>query len=478
MAYLEDKNLEFLQYCSTEDLQILVDYLTKDKDGQLRVSEELTTKESYKKYYPHSLPMMWKEIVEELQHYGGNTFANTFRGSGVPYKEILTDVARKQKVNFNSDNSVELIEQYILQSIMQKAIEKMSEEELKNFLTEMNAGKMIGTKQALTAGALTALRLGGFGTYKMAVVIANAVAKSLLGRGLTFAGNATLTRTLGVALGPIGWIITVLWTAIDIASPAYRVTIPCVIQIAYMRLKFQEASLKENDFSNEISEELNFSDSGIFNEVNKKDIQSFFEEVQKLRNKNELQEALMLLEQKEEEYGFLSEFKLAKEQIVRNIQLIKARSFFNKIQNLLDKEKYEEAIKLLNANATNYSSNEEFSTLMQKADYKMTLIKAKNYFDSLEKLLAENDYESVLKSLNENKETYGIYSRFSKLYEQALSKKKEGEVDLFFDNLGTLLKEDKYKEVLRILYQNEEKYQSFGRFKEIEEKALKGLKEN
>ena len=473
MAYLEDKNLEFLQYCSTEDLQILVDYLTKDKDGQLRVSEELTTKESYKKYYPHSLPMMWKEIVEELQHYGGNTFANTFRGSGVPYREILTDVAKKQKVNFNSDNSVELIEQYILQSIMQKAIEGMSEEELKNFLTEMNAGKMIGTKQALTAGALTALRLGGFGTYKMAVVIANAVAKSLLGRGLTFAGNATLTRTLGVALGPIGWIITVLWTAIDIASPAYRVTIPCVIQVAYMRLKFQEASFKEIS-----KEELNSPDSETFDEVNKKDIQSFFEEVQKLRNKNELQEALMLLEQKEEEYGFLSEFKLAKEQIVRNIQLIKARSFFNKIQNLLDEEKYEEAIKLLNANATNYSSNEEFSTLMQKADYKMTLIKAKNYFDSLEKLLAENDYESVLKSLNENKETYGIYSRFSKLYEQALSKKKEGEVDLFFDNLETLLKEDKYKEVLRILYQNEEKYQSFGRFKEIEEKTLKGLKEN
>nr|WP_311459718.1 DUF3944 domain-containing protein [uncultured Capnocytophaga sp.] len=473
MAYLEDENLEFLQYCSTEDLQILVDYLTKDKDGQLRVSEELTTKESYKKYYPHSLPIMWKEIAEELQHYGGNTFANTFRGSGVPYREILTDVAKKQKVNFNSDNSVELIEQYILQSIMQKAIEKMSEEELKNFLTEMNAGKMIGTKQALTAGALTALRLGGFGTYKMAVVIANAVAKSLLGRGLTFAGNATLTRTLGVALGPIGWIITVLWTAIDIASPAYRVTIPCVIQVAYMRLKFQEASFKEIS-----KEELNSPDSETFDEVNKKDIQSFFEEVQKLRNKNELQEALMLLEQKEEEYGFLSEFKLAKEQIVRNIQLIKARSFFNKIQNLLDEEKYEEAIKLLNANATNYSSNEEFSTLMQKADYKMTLIKAKNYFDSLEKLLAENDYESVLKSLNENKETYGIYSRFSKLYEQALSKKKEGEVDLFFDNLETLLKEDKYKEVLRILYQNEEKYQSFGRFKEIEEKALKGLKEN
>jgi len=342
MAYLEDKNLEFLQYCSTEDLQVLVDYLTKDKDGELRVSEELTSTEAYKKYYPHSLPMMWKQIAEELQHYGGNTFANGLRGTGVSYREILTDVAKKQKVNFNSNNSVEQIEQYILQSIMEKAIEEMSEEELKNFLTEMNAGKSIGTKQAMTAGALTVLRLGGFGTYKMAVIVANAVARSLLGRGLTFAGNATLTRTLGVALGPIGWIVTGLWTLLDIASPAYRVTIPCVIQVAYMRLKLQEEALKKNHFSergdNAPKKE---SDSSFelksFREANEKNIQYFFEEVQKLRNKNQLQDALMLLEQKESEFGFLPEFKLAKEQIIANIQRVKAKAFFDKIENLLDK---------------------------------------------------------------------------------------------------------------------------------------------
>ena len=280
MAYLEDKNLEFLQHCSTEDLQVLVDYLTKDKDGELRVSEELTSTEAYKKYYPHSLPMMWKQIAEELQHYGGNTFANGLRGTGVPYREILTDVAKKQKVNFNSNNSVEQIEQYILQSIMEKAIQEMSEEELKNFLTEIDAGKTIGTKQAMTAGALAALRLGGFATYKMAVIVANAVARSLLGRGLTFAGNATLTRTLGVALGPIGWIVTGLWTLLDIASPAYRVTIPCVIQVAYMRLKLQEEALKRNHFSERVDnapkEESDSSfDLKSFREANEKNIQYF-----------------------------------------------------------------------------------------------------------------------------------------------------------------------------------------------------------
>lgn len=439
MAYLEDKNLEFLQYCSTEDLQVLVDYLTKDKDGELRVSEDLTPTEAYKKYYPHSLPMMWKQIAEELQHYGGNTFANGLRGTGVSYREILTDVAKKQKVNFNSNNSVEQIEQYILQSIMEKAIEEMSEEELKKFLTEIDAGKTVGTKQAMTAGALTALRLGGFTTYKMAVIVANAVARSLLGRGLSFAGNATLTRTLGVALGPIGWIVTGLWTLLDIASPAYRVTIPCVIQVAYMRLKFQEEALK-----GELS-----SDITSFRETNEKNIQNFFEEVQKLRNKNMPQEALMLLEQKEDEFGFLPEFKLLKEQIVGNIQQVKAKTFFDKIEKLLDEEKCEEAINLLNANSTIYYSYEEFGALSQKTEYKMNLLKAKNYFNSLEELLVKNDYESVIKSLSENRDLYGMYSRFQKLQEEALSMRKMTDVNSFFDNLESLLEQKKYREVLK-----------------------------
>lgn len=484
MAYLEDKNLEFLQYCSTEDLQVLVDYLTKDKDGDLRVSETLTGTEAYKKYYPHSLPMMWKLIAEELQHYGGNTFANGLRGTGVSYREILTDVAKKQKVNFNSDNSVELIEQYILQSIMQKAIEEMSEEELKNFLNEMNAGKIVGTKQAMTAGALALLRVGGFGTYRMAVIVANAVARSLLGRGLSFAGNATLTRTLGVALGPIGWIVTGLWTLLDIASPAYRVTIPCVIQVAYMRLKFQEEALKGELSSDGVEttpkekrEESNLtSDITSFRETNEKNIQNFFEEVQKLRNKNMPQEALMLLEQKEDEFGFLPEFKLLKEQIVGNIQQIKAKAFFDKIEKLLDEEKCEEAINLLNANSTIYYSYEEFGALSQKAEHIITFLKAKNYFDSLEKLLEKNDYESVIKSLSENRALYGMYSRFQKLQEEALSMRKMEEANSFFDALEYLLEQKKYREVLKKLYQNEERYQSFKRFKEIEEKALKGIK--
>ena len=49
--------------------------------------------------------------------------------------------------------------------------------------------------------------------------------------------NATLTKTMSILIGPIGLILTALWTMVDIAGPAYRVIIPVCIQVAYMRSK-------------------------------------------------------------------------------------------------------------------------------------------------------------------------------------------------------------------------------------------------
>lgn len=42
-----NEDLEFLAKCGNEDLRVLVDYLTKDKDGDTRWTEELTGSETY-----------------------------------------------------------------------------------------------------------------------------------------------------------------------------------------------------------------------------------------------------------------------------------------------------------------------------------------------------------------------------------------------------------------------------------------------
>ena len=251
MAYRYDEDLEFLENMKSEDLDDLVYCLTHDKDGEARFTEELTTSDTYKAYSPdHS--QYWDEIAAEIQCFGANTFATVLRGGkGVFYREVLTDVCNKMKVNFNKDSSVENIEKNLLMKILTDALENMSPEELR----ELAEATGVDINSAITAEVMVGVfqaifRAGGFKSYQLTLVIVNAIMKALIGRGLSFAGNAALTRTMAILTGPIGWVITGLWTAIDIAGPAYRVTIPAVIQVAVLRQKFlYEQKDEEVEFS-------------------------------------------------------------------------------------------------------------------------------------------------------------------------------------------------------------------------------------
>lgn len=246
MAYKTDSDLDFLRNIKSNDLNELVYVLTHDKDGETRFTEELTGNETYKKYYPdHN--KYWQEIAGELQCYGGNTLMTLLRGGrGVFYKEILEDVCDKMKVNYNKKSSTEKIEDNLLMKILEDSLEKMSPEEIKEL------GETIGVKnintitpQIMLGIFQTVFKAGGFKSYQLTLIIANAIMKALFSKGFTLATNATITRTMAILTGPIGWAITSLWTIIDIASPAYRVTIPAVIQVAYLRKKNLYANLAD-----------------------------------------------------------------------------------------------------------------------------------------------------------------------------------------------------------------------------------------
>ncbi|GAA7191470.1 hypothetical protein HpCK14_14520 [Helicobacter pylori] len=121
----------------------------------------------------------------------------------------------------------------------------MSDEEIRELCDELgvkNTNKL--GKQALSTATLTLFRMGGFKSYQLALIVANAVIKAIFQRGLSLGANAALTRGLSILTGPVGWIITGVWTAIDIAGPAYRVTIPACILVATLRLKAQANEIK------------------------------------------------------------------------------------------------------------------------------------------------------------------------------------------------------------------------------------------
>lgn len=237
MAYRTDPDLEFLQFCDNDDLRVLVDLLTKDKDGDARWTEELSSNKRFIEC-KGDYSTVWDLIAAEYQCFGADSIFTLFRGGkGVPHREILTDVCEKFKVNFNKESEIAKIENNLLLKIIEDSLEKMTDEQKREFAKVMKLNVANLSVVAIMVALQGAIRIGGFAAYQLSLIVANVIAKQLIGRGLVLAANAGLVRGLALFAGPIGWVISGLLTLPLISGPAYRVTIPCTIQIAYMRQK-------------------------------------------------------------------------------------------------------------------------------------------------------------------------------------------------------------------------------------------------
>ncbi|MBX8554305.1 hypothetical protein K5D43_07405 [Pseudomonas cichorii] len=225
-----------LSLSDVDDVSALVNYLTDNGGGRLSLSRDVCKRLIRSRDAGRYSRVDYQVLAQEIRSFGGNSFLNLFRKEGASYEEIVKDAAKHLKVDY-TDYPVYLIEQAILGRILTRAFDDMSEVERKFILLELGVNNCSAARPAVAIATICAAKAGGFATFQMAAIVANAVAKALIGKGLTFVTTGQVIRTLSVAIGPIGWAITALWTAADLASPAYRVTVPCVVQLAYMRQK-------------------------------------------------------------------------------------------------------------------------------------------------------------------------------------------------------------------------------------------------
>lgn len=231
-----DKDLNpVLEIAGNDDLETLVDYL------KTKISEDLTCHDAYKKHCPNHTEYA-DLIAKEIRDMGGNSFANVWRGNGPEYHEIVCDVASKIKAPYNKNKTVEEIENSILETILERALSEMSESEKEALLKEMGGKAGLSKGGIATATFIGIFRAGGFYSYQLTLIIANQIARAILGRGLMLATNAGLVRVASVLAGPVGWAISGIWAAVDLAGPAYKVTIPCVIHVAMLRKKLNALS--------------------------------------------------------------------------------------------------------------------------------------------------------------------------------------------------------------------------------------------
>lgn len=232
-------SIDFLEDCTNEELEPLVKILTDSS------TSDLSDSHLYKQHSPNHQEYINK-IIDDYEKFGGNTFANMWRGYGVGYKEILNDVCDQMKVTTGKDSSLNGIELALIAKITEEAINKMSPQELEEFAKDIDPQMTDFSKQAVIIAARLAIKKAGFTAYKLLTQLIYAIGTEILGKTVPWVIYQSGTKWLSVFAGPVGLALTSAWTILDLAGPAYRVTIPATIYIASLRqAKLYEATHKK-----------------------------------------------------------------------------------------------------------------------------------------------------------------------------------------------------------------------------------------
>lgn len=204
------------------DIDLLIDYVTNTGKLGFSMSDSVKTvlQDAKRQDIPDEETL--RLLVRELQHFGGNTFVNLFRRNGVNYSEIVNDVASHLKMKVPATTSVEEKEALIIDCVFTSSWKKMSDDERSQILRDMGINGSVSMDIPV---------------WQRAALVANSLAQTTAGKVLPLIAGLGIGRVLGVLTGPVGLAITGLYTAYDISNPAFRVTLPCVVQIAWIRLK-------------------------------------------------------------------------------------------------------------------------------------------------------------------------------------------------------------------------------------------------
>lgn len=233
-----DRDLIFLNQASNDDLLVLCDIVTKENDGTYRTTETLSSTRSYIRNYPDNIKRMLPELIHEFRLFGGNSVLNFFRGEGPAYSEILRDVANKCNVSYNNATSNdEHVELQLLGKLIKDALDNASDHELRQLMHELDLQIPSYNRHMAILNLDKLWKSHEIAGFMLLTSVTSTILTRLTGITLNTVVGITLSRLSAVMLGPTGLILTSLYCAIDFAGPAYRVTIPAVIQIAYIRQK-------------------------------------------------------------------------------------------------------------------------------------------------------------------------------------------------------------------------------------------------
>lgn len=228
-------DLAFLAKASNDDLLVLCDIVTKERDGSFRITETLSETRAYRRYYPTDIRKMLPELLHEFRLFGGNSVLNFFRGEGPEYFEILCDVASKCKVSsYRNAGCSETVEELLLGKIVREAFGKLPDEKLSQLMQEVGAGVRRFSRRSGIMSLERRCKDGSPQGFMLLTYVVSVAMSQFSERNIEIPSGVALLPPTAIMLGPLSLLVGL----VSIAGPAYSVTVPGVLYIAYLRQKY------------------------------------------------------------------------------------------------------------------------------------------------------------------------------------------------------------------------------------------------
>jgi len=207
--------LALLQRAEKKQVDFLVHILTDDGRGRVALSSSikdflLHERTNEDKYSKEALC----HLLHEFQSFGGHSIANLFRKEPLPYNELLTDVHKKLNGENSKTKSRELKEREIVLGLFGS-----------NWSALPDAERLERTTETVV--------ISGFFNIKKNLNFDAAGAVT----GLSVAASAA--AFVALRLHPAAAAISTLGIISQSVGEAYRMTIPFVVQIAYIKMLSQ-----------------------------------------------------------------------------------------------------------------------------------------------------------------------------------------------------------------------------------------------
>ena len=183
-----------------------------------------------------------RDLADQIRRDGSNSFATLFRvGEGVEYDQVLRNVANQIGVTVNESANEATIEREILIKVLDDYMKNASpeeREEIRRLLGEAQENAEFESLARITTKGVFAALLRQLSAKVLAKLFEKLVLRIASRQAAKQAGKIA-ARSLGYAI-PLLNAAMIGWTVIDLAGPAYRKTVPTVIEIALLRLEFGE----------------------------------------------------------------------------------------------------------------------------------------------------------------------------------------------------------------------------------------------